>query len=112
MNFPKFIIKKSTDDQFYFNLWSKEEDIILKSEMYTTKQNCKNGIESIKTNSPLDKNYDRKSSNNSKYYFVLKSQNNGQVIGTSNLYSNILDRDKAIERTKIDAPSAETEDLS
>jgi len=39
MKFPKFIIKKSSNDQFYFNLWSKHEDIILKSEMYTTKQN-------------------------------------------------------------------------
>jgi uncharacterized protein YegP (UPF0339 family) len=112
MKFPQFIIKKSTNDQFYFNLWSKDEDIVLKSEMYTTKQNCKNGIESVKTNAPLDKNYDRKTSDNSKYYFVLKSQNNGQVIGTSNMYSNTSNRDTAIERVKIDAPIAETEDLS
>lgn len=112
MKFPKFIIKKSTNDQFYFNLWSKDEAIILKSEMYTTKQNCKNGIESVKTNAPSDNNYDRKTSENSKYYFVLKSQNNGQIIGASNMYPNAADRDSAIERVKIDAPKAETEDLS
>lgn len=112
MKFPKFIIKKSTNDQFYFNLWSKDENIVLKSEMYTSKQNCKNGIESIKNNASPDKNYDRKTSDNSKYFFVLKSQNNGQIIGTSNMYSNSSDRDSAIERVKIDAPIAETEDLS
>jgi uncharacterized protein YegP (UPF0339 family) len=112
MKFPKFIIKKSTNDQFYFNLWSKDEAIVLKSEMYTTKQNCKNGIESVKNNASLDKNYDRKTSDNSKYYFVLKSQNNGQIIGTSNMYPNASDRDSAIERVKIDATIAETEDLS
>lgn len=112
MKFPKFIIKKSTNDQFYFNLWSKDENIVLKSEMYTSKQNCKNGIESIKNNALPDKNYDRKTSDNSKYFFVLKSQNNGQIIGTSNMYSNSSDRDSAIERVKIDAPIAETEDLS
>lgn len=112
MKFPKFIIKKSTNDQFYFNLWSKDENILLKSEMYTSKQNCKNGIESIKNNASPDTNYDRKTSDNSKHFFVLKSQNNGQIIGTSNMYSNSSDRDSAIERVKIDAPIAETEDLS
>ena len=112
MNYPKFVIKKSSDDQFYFNLWSANEEIVLKSEMYTTKQNCKNGIESVKTNAPEDKNYDKRTSDNSKYYFVLKSAHNGQVIGTSNLYSTSSDRDKGIEAVKKDAPKAETEDLS
>jgi uncharacterized protein len=80
--------------------------------MYTTKQNCKNGIDSVKTNALLDKNYEKKISENSKYYFVLKSPNNGQVIGTSNMYSYSSDRDSAIERVKVDAPKSETEDLS
>lgn len=112
MKYPKFVIKRSSNDQYYFNLWSKDEEIVLKSEMYTAKQNCKNGIESVKTNAPDDKNYEKRISENSKYYFVLKSPNNGQVIGTSNLFSNSSDRDKSIERVKIDAPKAETEDLS
>ncbi|WP_291130984.1 YegP family protein [Flavobacterium sp. UBA7682] len=112
MKFPKFIIKKSTNDQFYFNLWSSDEEIILKSEMYTSKQNCKNGIESVKTNSSDDKNYEKKVSENSKFFFVLKSPSNGQTIGLSNLYSTSTDRDNGIKQTKSDAPVAGTEDLS
>lgn len=112
MKFPKFVIKKSVNDQFYFNLWSAGEEIILKSEMYTTKQNCKNGIESVKSNSSEDKNFEKKTSENSKYFFVLKSSSNGQTIGMSNLYASSSDRDNAIKEVKRDAPIAETEDLS
>lgn len=112
MKFPKFVIKKSSDDQFYFNLWSANQEIVLNSEMYTTKQNCKNGIDSVKSNAPNEKNYEKKVSENSKYYFVLKSSQNGQVIGVSKLYTYSVDRDFAIEIVKRDAPIADTEDLS
>ncbi len=112
MKFPKFVLKKSSDDQFYFNLWSKEQEILLKSEMYTSKQNCKNGIESVKVNSQDDKNYEKNTSHNFRYYFNLKSSANGQIIGNSNLYINSSDRDNAIKETKRDATIAETEDLS
>lgn len=112
MKYPKFIIKKSSNDQFYFNLWSANEEIILKSETYTSKQNCKNGIESVKVNSSDDKNYEKKISENSKFYFVLKSSSNGQTIGLSNLFPNATDRDNCIKEVKRDAPIAETEDLS
>lgn len=112
MKFPKFIIKKSSNEQYYFTLWSAIEEIVLTSEMYTAKQNCKNGIESVKTNAPYDKNYERKISDNLKYYFVLKSAQNGQVIGVSKMYTSVSDRDNCIEIVKRDAPIAETEDLS
>ncbi|MGH2664867.1 YegP family protein [Flavobacterium sp.] len=112
MEYPKFVIKRSSNNQFYFNLWSSDEAIILKSEMYITKQNCKNGIESVKTNAPEDKNYEKNTSENSKYYFTLKSSQNGQVIGVSNLYSTELDRDEGIEMVKKETPKSDTEDLS
>ncbi|UPT71050.1 MAG: YegP family protein [Flavobacterium sp. JAD_PAG50586_2] len=111
MKFPKFIIKKSSNDQFYFNLWSAQEEIVLTSEMYTAKQSCKNGIESVKTNAPHDKNYYKQISENGKYYFVLKS-GNGEIIGVSKMYTYSSDRDNSIATVKRDAPIAETEDLS
>lgn len=112
MNYPKFIIRKSANDQYYFNLWSKGQEILLKSEMYTSKQNCKNGIESVRVNSQEDKNYEKRTSENSKHYFNLKSPANGQIIGTSNMYETASARDNAINETKRDAPIAPTEDLS
>lgn len=111
MKYPKFIIKKSSNDQFYFNLWSAQEEIVLNSEMYKTKQGCKNGIESVKTNAPYDKNYEKRISENGKYYFVLKSSN-GEIIGVSKMYPFSSDRDNGITIVKRDAPIAETEDLS
>ncbi len=112
MRFPKFIIKKSSNDQYYFTLWSVNEEIVLTSEMYTTKLNCKNGIASVKVNAPFDKNYERKISDNLKYFFVLKSAQNGQTIGVSKMYASSTDRENGIAIVKRDAPIAETEDLS
>ena len=51
-NIENFEIKKSEDGQFYFTLKATNDEIIATSEMYTTKQNCQNGIDSVKTNAP------------------------------------------------------------
>lgn len=46
----KFKIEKSTDEQYYFTLQADNNEIIATSEMYTTKQSCNNGIDSVKEN--------------------------------------------------------------
>jgi len=51
-NIENFEIKKSEDGQFYFTLKATNDEIIATSEMYTSKQNCQNGIDSVKTNAP------------------------------------------------------------
>ena len=49
MAFPKFEIKKSSNSKFYFNLKSKGNgEIIATSEMYNSKQSCKDGIAAVK----------------------------------------------------------------
>jgi len=48
----RFDINESSDNQFYFNLVARNNEIIATSEMYTTKQSCINGINSVKTNAP------------------------------------------------------------
>lgn len=53
MDYPKFTINNSTDGQYYFNLHASNTKIIATSEMYTTKQNCENGIASVKENAPI-----------------------------------------------------------
>tara|TARA_Y100000815_G_C13166590_1_gene433894 strand:- start:47 stop:241 length:195 start_codon:yes stop_codon:yes gene_type:complete len=53
MAYPKFEIKKSKNGEFYFNLRSKGNgEIIATSEMYESKQNCKNGIAAVKRDAP------------------------------------------------------------
>ena len=53
MGYPKFIIRKSSNGQFYFNLYATNYQVIATSEMYATKDGCKNGINSVKTNAPI-----------------------------------------------------------
>ncbi|SCB72269.1 hypothetical protein GA0116948_10142 [Chitinophaga costaii] len=73
--------------------------MILTSEGYIAKSSCKNGIESVRKNAPLDERYERKTSTNGKDYFVLKAAN-GEVIGTSHLYESAQGRDTGIVSVK------------
>jgi uncharacterized protein YegP (UPF0339 family) len=74
----KFEIKNSTNNQYYFNLKAGNGEVILTSETYTTKQNCINGISSVKSNSSIDdryKRYRRTRNNIEYYYFILEAAN-------------------------------------
>lgn len=54
MGSPKFEIKRSSNDKYYFNLRSKGNgEIIATSEMYSSKQACQNGIEAVKRDAPV-----------------------------------------------------------
>lgn len=44
----KFEIKRSANDQYYFVLTAPNNEIIAKSEMYTTKDSCKHGIDAVR----------------------------------------------------------------
>lgn len=46
----KFVIKKSTDSQYYFTIVAGNGQKLCTSETYTTKQSAKDTITSIKTN--------------------------------------------------------------
>ena len=46
---PKFIIQKSKDGQFYFNLVATNSEIVATSEMYRTKQSCYSGIIAVRS---------------------------------------------------------------
>lgn len=103
-------IKKSDKNgQYSFVLKASNGEIILTSEQYVAKASAENGIESVRTNSPNDARYDRLTSTNDKPYFNLKATN-GQVIGTSQLYSSTSSRDNGIESVKTNGPTATVRD--
>ena len=53
MAFPKFEIKRSKNDQYFFNLRSRGNgEVIATSEMYSSKQACLNGITAVKRDAP------------------------------------------------------------
>ncbi|MBO4358899.1 MAG: DUF1508 domain-containing protein [Erysipelotrichaceae bacterium] len=48
---PKFEIKKAKNGEVYFDLVAANGQVIGVSETYTSMDNCKNGIKSVKKNS-------------------------------------------------------------
>jgi uncharacterized protein len=105
----KFILSKRVNGEYQFGLNATNGQNILRSEGYTTKAACENGIESVRKNAPEDARYERKVSSNNKYYFNLKATN-GQVIGTSEMYESEASRDNGIESVKKNAPDSPVED--
>lgn len=105
----KYVLKTASNGEIYFNLKAGNGETILTSEMYRAKAGALNGIESVKTNSPLDARYDKLTSKSGKPYFNLKAAN-GQVIGNSEQYSSDTARDAGIESVKNNGPTATTDD--
>ncbi|MEM7182537.1 MAG: YegP family protein [Spirochaetota bacterium] len=106
-----FEIFKDKAGEFRFRLKATNGQIILASEGYKVKSSCKNGIESVKKNSPDDKRYDRKTTTSGKFRFNLKAGNH-QVIGTSESYESEKARENGIASIKKNAPNAKLEDKS
>ena len=105
-----FKLTKSTAKQPYrFNLHAANHEVILTSENYAAKAGALNGIESVRTNAPLDERYERKRSRDGQYMFNLLARNN-QVIGTSERYPTERARDGGIEAVKRCAPTASVKD--
>ncbi len=104
-----FELSKSSDVQFRFVLKAGNAETILTSELYTTKSAAENGIASVRTNSPSDERYEKKTASNGKFYFNLKAGNH-QVIGTSQMYASEQSRDKGIASVKTNGPSQTVKD--
>ena len=106
MNVAKFYIKRRNDKEYYFILKSANNRTILLSEGYSTKNNCMNGINSVKVNSVDDKRYERKkTASEEQWYFVLKAINH-QIIGISEMYNSKQAMENGIEAVKKDASDA------
>ncbi len=96
---------KESGDGFMFNLKAGNGQVILTSQKYTTKQGAMDGIESVRTNSPMDERYDRETSSNGKPFFRLNAAN-AQTIGKSEMYESESSRDNGIASVKTNAPTA------
>jgi uncharacterized protein YegP (UPF0339 family) len=105
----KFELAKSTNGKFFFRLKAGNGEKILGSEMYDSKAAAENGIASVKKNASDDARYEKKTSNKGDAYFNLKAAN-GQIIGSSEMYSSEAGRDNGIESVKKNAPDAAVDD--
>jgi len=106
-----FEIKEATDGKFVFNLRSTNDQVILTSQTYESKESAKAGIASVKQNAPSPGRYQERSGTDGRPYFVLIAGNQ-QVIGRSQMYSSREAMRKGLASVRKNAPVAATVDLS
>ena len=104
----RYVLRKS-NVQYYWVLYSGNNEALLSSEMYKTKASAEGGIASARVNSPLDGRFERKQSTSSQPYFVLKGAN-GETIGLSEMYNSVAARENGVAAVKRDGPAAATVD--
>ncbi|MCX7557625.1 YegP family protein [Xanthomonadaceae bacterium JHOS43] len=104
-------LSKSKDEQFRFVLKAGNAEIILTSELYTTRAAAENGIASVQKNSSADERYELKDASNGTLYFNLKAANH-QVIGTSQMYGSDAARATGIASVKTNGPTQTIKDLT
>lgn len=104
----RYVLSRS-GAQYRFVLKAGNNEIILTSELYVSKQGALTGIASVKANSPDDSRYERKSASNGLPMFNLKAAN-GERIGTSETYSSAQAREAGIQSVKNNGPTAPIDD--
>ena len=116
----KFVIR-AVNSGLKFDLYAANGQSILTSEVYTTENACRKGIESVRKNAPIAKledltDPDRKQLTNPKfevymdkagfYRFRLKARN-GEIIAVSEGYSSRAACENGIESIRKNAPDAQ-----
>merc|ERR1712187_496331 len=82
-----FEVFTGANKKFHFRLKAANGETVLASQGYKSKPGCLTGIKSVKTNSKKAAAFVKKTSKNGKKFFLLKAAN-GEVIGTSQMYSS------------------------
>ena len=121
----KFVIK-TVASGIKFDLKAGNGEVIATSEVYTSKNACENGIESVRKNAPVaaiedqtiegfatEKNpkFEVYKDNKGEYRFRLKATN-GQIIATGEGYAakaSCLNGVESVRRNAPEAPVAEAE---
>ena len=120
----KFEIKIAKNGDFMFNLFAPNGKIIATSETYTTLQNCKGGIESVRKNADVHvedqtvnghtslscPKYELYLDREGKFRFRLKASN-GEIICVSQGYTVKASAQTGIASLAENAPKAEVVQL-
>jgi hypothetical protein len=101
-----FELKKAANGQYMFNLKAANNEVILTSETYSSESAAEGGIASVRKNAAVEKNFEKKTSTGGQPYFSLKSADNGQTLGRSEMYSSAAAMEKGIKSVMANAPTA------
>ena len=102
-------LKQAKNQQFYFVLKAGNGEVILTSEMYTTKAAALSGIASVQVNAIERERFAINMARDGQFYFNLKA-NNHQVIGTSEMYTAVASAKKGIHSVQFNSHSDQIED--
>ena len=105
-----FELKQAAGSQFIFNLKAANHHVILTSQRYASKAGAEGGIASVQKNASSDERFQRKTAKDNSPYFVLVATN-GEVVGTSEMYSSVQAMEQGIASVKASAPGAPTKNL-
>ena len=106
----RYVITKKDNGDYQFDLESDTGNVIFTSESFSTKKNCKKGINSVKSNALLPNQYERKKEEDESY-FILRSQK-GKIMGMSQSYKSESGFENAILSVMQTAPDAPMDDQS
>jgi len=95
----KFVINRAANGELNFNLKADNFQILLTSQMYSSRPACFNDIESVRTNCSDDTRYERKKTVDNKHYFVLMGPS-GEIIGKSELFPSLARMENGIKSVK------------
>lgn len=107
----RYELKAGPDRQFLFHLKAANGEIILASEIYSSKLAALAAIESVRQNAAFDECFLRILSSRSQPFFVLRSADEG-ILGRSEIYTSDGAREKGIESVKKNGPIAGMRDLT
>ena len=100
-----YTVTKNNEGHYFVTLKAKDGRIILNSQKHLSKESCKSGIETIRTNATDNLKYEYKKTFDGKFYFRLKSVN-GDILGQSKIFESAKHRDGEIEMVRKIAPVA------
>ena len=106
-----FELSDAAGAQFKFNLKAGNNQVVLTSELYKSKQSALGGIASVQKNAPDDSRYQRKTAKDNSPYFTLVAAN-GETLGRSEMYSSTSAMEGGIASVKANAPTAVVKDLT
>ncbi len=101
----KFEAYTGKNGEHFFRLKSGNGEVVLTSQGYKAKDDCANGIASVRKNSQRDGAFETKAATDGRQYFVLKATN-GQVVGQSQMYKTASGCANGIDSVKRNAPDA------
>lgn len=106
----KFEIKKSSDGRYMFNLKASNGQVILTSQLYSSLQAARDGVESVRSNGVSAERFESRTAKDGSPYFVLIAANH-QEIGRSEMYKAEASRDNGIASVKAHAADAKVVEL-